>query len=437
MSLELGGPGPGEGPTASVPVPSGADSRAMPQDKHALLDITPSAVERLNYMQYYPVVVFCEPESRQGIKAMRQWLAPNSRKSSRRLYAQASKMKKYCSHLFTATVSLSGSGNAWYEAIKDIVRTQQSQPVWTAAEQVRGTGSPWQGSACWGCSQAGEGAMHPSPPHLGSQVSVIPTPQADVALKDSLDLLNPPSAAASGYLTCDSRANSDYDDTDGEAGAYTDGEAEDAYNQPGLARSSEPVQVSPGHGLSEQVGPPILVQGAGGVAQCPAMGANSYPLWHRQGVTSSCCRVQLCIPAQLWFPPGEHSPAPGWGTNPAPTSDPPPSLWSFAGDRAAAAGPALRQHQVPCAPEPALAVKAASPGAGEGPAEPLVPALPGLTLPSRGLSLPPVLTGWQRHHRSLSSPREYERDAVKKRFTRARDDSDQDEGYEWGPATDV
>ncbi|NXL65669.1 ZO3 protein, partial [Chordeiles acutipennis] len=228
------------------------------KDKHALLDITPSAVERLNYVQYYPVVVFCEPESRQGIKAMRQWLAPDSRKSSRRLYAQASKMKKHCSHLFTATVSLSGSGNTWYEAIKDIIRTQQSQPVWMAAEQ------------------------------------------ADVALEDSLDLLNPPSTVPSGYLTCDSHANSDYDDTDGEAGAYTDGEAEDAYDQPGLARSSEPVQMPPSHGLGEQG-----VQGAGGAA-------------HR-----------------------------------------------------------------------------------------------------------------------FSSPREYEHDAVRKRFTRARDDSDQDEGYEWGPATDV
>uniref|UniRef100_A0A8B9W2M0 Tight junction protein 3 n=1 Tax=Anas zonorhyncha TaxID=75864 RepID=A0A8B9W2M0_9AVES len=229
------------------------------KDKHALLDITPLAVERLNYVQYYPVVVFCEPESRQGIKAMRQWLAPESRKSSRRLYAQATKMKKYCSHLFTATISLSGSGNAWYEQIKEIIRTQQSQPVWTAAEQV------------------------------------------DVALEDSLDLLNPPSRAASGYLTCDSHANSDYDDTDGEAGAYTDGEAEDAYDQPALARSSEPAQTYPSHGLSEQV-----------------------------------------------------------------TEQHPQGQW--------------RQH---------------------------------------------------------SSIREYEHEAVRKRFTRARDDSDQDEGYEWGPATDV
>ncbi|NWX37068.1 ZO3 protein, partial [Notiomystis cincta] len=226
------------------------------KNKHALLDITPSAVERLNYVQYYPVVVFCEPESRQGIKAMRQWLAPDSRKSSRRLYAQANKMKKYCSHLFTATVSLSGSGNAWYEQIQNIIRTQQSQPVWTTAEQT------------------------------------------DVAPEDSLDLLNPPSRVASGYLTCDSHANSDYDDTDGEAGTYTDGEAEDAYDQPGLARSSEPAQLAPSHSQSEQVG-------------CPR----------------------------------------------------------------------------------------------------------------------PITT--------LLSPREYEHEAVRRRFTRARDDSDQDEGYEWGPATDV
>uniref|UniRef100_A0A8C3URF9 Tight junction protein 3 n=1 Tax=Catharus ustulatus TaxID=91951 RepID=A0A8C3URF9_CATUS len=223
------------------------------KNKHALLDITPSAVERLNYVQYYPVVVFCEPESRQGIKAMRQWLAPDSRKSSRRLYAQANKMKKYCSHLFTATISLSGSGNAWYEQIQDIIRTQQSQPVWTAAEQVQGT-----------------------------------------APEDSLELLNPPSTVASGYLTCDSHANSDYDDTDGEAGAFTDGEAEDAYDQPGLARSSEPAQLAPSHSQSEQVAITILL-----------------------------------------------------------------------------------------------------------------------------------------------SPREYEHKAVRRRFTRARDDSDQDEGYEWGPATDV
>ncbi|NWX94194.1 ZO3 protein, partial [Nothoprocta pentlandii] len=227
------------------------------KDKHALLDITPSAVERLNYVQYYPVVVFCEPESRQGIKAMRQWLAPDSKKSSRRLYAQASRMRKHCSHLFTATIALRGSGNAWYQELKDIIKTQQNQPIWTAEEHV------------------------------------------DVGAEESLDMLNAASAATSGYLTCDSRPTSDYDDTDGETGPYTDGEAEDDYDQPALARSSEPAEPFQGNILMEEA----------------------------------------------------HLPAP------------------------------VR-------------------GAGEG-------------------------------------QREYERNAVRKRFTRARDDSDQDDGYEWGPATDV
>ncbi|NXX81608.1 ZO3 protein, partial [Urocolius indicus] len=214
------------------------------KDKHALLDITPSAVERLNYVQYYPVVVFCEPESRQAIKAMRQWLAPESKKSSRRLYAQANKMKKHCSHLFTATVSLSSS--AWYEAIKDIVRTQQAQPVWTAAEQVRAGGVP-----------QGDGAAQPP---AQAQVPASSSSQAAVAPEDSLELLDPPPAATSGYLTCDSQANSDYEDTDGEAGAGTDGDGEDGCEQPGLARSSEP---APSHGLDEQDGPPAAVRGAG------------------------------------------------------------------------------------------------------------------------------------------------------------------------------
>uniref|UniRef100_A0A6Q2WWK5 Tight junction protein 3 n=1 Tax=Esox lucius TaxID=8010 RepID=A0A6Q2WWK5_ESOLU len=70
------------------------------KNKHPLLDITPTAVERLNYIQYHPMVLFLDPHSRKDVKAMRQKLCPNSNKSSRRLYAQALKMRKHCSHLF-------------------------------------------------------------------------------------------------------------------------------------------------------------------------------------------------------------------------------------------------------------------------------------------------------------------------------------------------
>lgn len=56
-----------------------------------------------------------------------------------------------------------------------------------------------------------------------------------------MDLLNQPTAGSPGYLTCDSRANSDYEETDGEGEAYTDHELEEAYQaEPALSRSSEP-----------------------------------------------------------------------------------------------------------------------------------------------------------------------------------------------------
>ncbi|XP_030074849.1 tight junction protein ZO-3 isoform X2 [Microcaecilia unicolor] len=170
------------------------------KNKHALLDITPTAVEHLNYVQFYPIVVFCNPENKQGVKAMRQWLFPESNKSSRRLYSQALKMRKYCSHLFTATINLNGASDSWYPSLKEIIKTQQALPIWTAEDM------------------------------------------AECSAEENLDTLNQQSASGTDYLSCDSRANSDYEETDGEGGAYTDTEMEETFEQPALARSSEPVQ---------------------------------------------------------------------------------------------------------------------------------------------------------------------------------------------------
>uniref|UniRef100_A0A673GHS1 Tight junction protein ZO-2-like n=1 Tax=Sinocyclocheilus rhinocerous TaxID=307959 RepID=A0A673GHS1_9TELE len=69
------------------------------QDRHALLDVTPKAVDTLNYTQWYPIVIFLNPDSKQGVKTMRNRLAPGSNRSSRKLYEQAVKLRKTCSHL--------------------------------------------------------------------------------------------------------------------------------------------------------------------------------------------------------------------------------------------------------------------------------------------------------------------------------------------------
>uniref|UniRef100_A0A8C1HSH1 Tight junction protein 3 n=1 Tax=Cyprinus carpio carpio TaxID=630221 RepID=A0A8C1HSH1_CYPCA len=114
--------------------------RIAEQEKHPLLDITPTAVERLNYIQYHPMVLFLDPHSRKDVKAMRQKYMPGSNKSSRRLYAQALKLRKHYSHLFCARIDLQPNINMWYDVLKDKIRQQQSKPVWVSVVALEGGG---------------------------------------------------------------------------------------------------------------------------------------------------------------------------------------------------------------------------------------------------------------------------------------------------------
>uniref|UniRef100_A0A4W5KHU5 Tight junction protein 2b (zona occludens 2) n=1 Tax=Hucho hucho TaxID=62062 RepID=A0A4W5KHU5_9TELE len=171
------------------------------QDKHALLDVTPKAVDTLNYTQWYPIVIFFNPDSKPGVKAMRQRVIPGSNRSARKLYEQAVKLRKTCSHLFTATIDVNSANDAWYGSVKDSIREQQTQAVWVS-----------------------EGKM-------------------DLDLHD--DRMSYLSAMSADYLSMDSRLASDYDDTADEGGAYTDNELDnepaDQLHVSAISRSSEPV----------------------------------------------------------------------------------------------------------------------------------------------------------------------------------------------------
>ncbi|KAF6127698.1 tight junction protein 2 [Phyllostomus discolor] len=107
------------------------------QDKHALLDVTPKAVDLLNYTQWFPIVIFFNPDSRQGVKTMRQRLNPTSNKSSRKLYDQANKLKKTCAHLFTATINLNAANDSWFGSLKDTIQHQQGEAVWVSEGKAR------------------------------------------------------------------------------------------------------------------------------------------------------------------------------------------------------------------------------------------------------------------------------------------------------------
>ncbi|XP_067255607.1 tight junction protein ZO-1 isoform X11 [Chanodichthys erythropterus] len=196
------------------------------RDKHAVLDITPNAVDRLNYAQWYPIVVFLNPDSKQGVKNMRTRLCPESRKSARKLHERALKLRKNNHHLFTATINMNNMNDGWYGALKETIQQQQNQLVWVSEGKADGA------------------------------------PDNDLDLHDDrLSYLSAPGSEYSMYST-DSRHTSDYEDTDTEGGAYTDQELDETLNdevgppsEPAITRSSEPVredlpviQEPPGYG---------------------------------------------------------------------------------------------------------------------------------------------------------------------------------------------
>uniref|UniRef100_A0A673XSN4 Tight junction protein 2b (zona occludens 2) n=1 Tax=Salmo trutta TaxID=8032 RepID=A0A673XSN4_SALTR len=254
------------------------------QDKHALLDVTPKAVDTLNYTQWYPVVIFFNPDSKPGVKAMRQRVIPGSNRSARKLYEQAVKLRKTCSHLFTATIDVNSANDAWYGSVKDSIREQQTQAVWVS-----------EGKLDW--------------------------MEMDLDLHD--DRMSYLSAMSADYLSMDSRLASDYDDTADEGVAYTDNELDnepaDQLHVSAISRSSEPV-------LAEEI-----------LRRCsPEIRGRVRRVGSREVLSSASPppafvpdppKVKLLIRDEVVPPIGSYEPPPSRGYNShssSPASDPPP-----------------------------------------------------------------------------------------------------------------
>lgn len=105
--------------------------------KHALLDITPSAVDRLNYAQFYPIVIFMRAESKSIVKELR--LRSSSKitvhRSSRKLFEQSIKLEKLWHHIFTSSISLTSGGDLWYKKLREIIDKQQTQSIWVSEKK--------------------------------------------------------------------------------------------------------------------------------------------------------------------------------------------------------------------------------------------------------------------------------------------------------------
>lgn len=104
--------------------------------KHALLDITPNAVDRLNYAQFYPIVVFLKADNKYVIKQLRQGLPKHAHKSSKKLFEQCQKLDKIWSHIFNTQIILNDE-DSWYLKLRDAIDLQQSGAVWMSESKVR------------------------------------------------------------------------------------------------------------------------------------------------------------------------------------------------------------------------------------------------------------------------------------------------------------
>lgn len=57
-------------------------------------------------------------------------------KSSKKLLEQSQKLEKLWSHVFTGTIGLTSGSDSWYRKLRELLETQQSQPVWISETKV-------------------------------------------------------------------------------------------------------------------------------------------------------------------------------------------------------------------------------------------------------------------------------------------------------------
>ncbi|XP_074661139.1 tight junction protein 1-like isoform X2 [Tubulanus polymorphus] len=112
----------------------GSIREIMDLDRHALLDVTPNAVDRLNYAGYYPIVVYLKADGKNMIKELRHKFVKGSPKSSKKLYEQSVRLEQVYGHLFTGVIPLTSTNDDWFEKVKQLIENSQGQAIWMSED---------------------------------------------------------------------------------------------------------------------------------------------------------------------------------------------------------------------------------------------------------------------------------------------------------------
>ncbi|KAI3378281.1 hypothetical protein SNEBB_000902 [Seison nebaliae] len=117
--------------------------------KHCILEVSPNAIEYLNYRRYYPIVIFLKTTNQKELKKiiiehdrllnlrMPESHVKTSSKQMKKLWNQMEEYSKYWYHTFTAVIGPLTLQNEnikgefwWYQKIKEVIETQQQTPTW-------------------------------------------------------------------------------------------------------------------------------------------------------------------------------------------------------------------------------------------------------------------------------------------------------------------
>lgn len=107
-------------------------------DKHCLLDVSPTAVERLHALQVYPIILFVKFKSPKHIrdhKDGRYVREKMSLRHAKELFESSGKMERELKHLFNGTVHGSNLSNVCSQ-IQEMVDEQQKKTVWVPLSSV-------------------------------------------------------------------------------------------------------------------------------------------------------------------------------------------------------------------------------------------------------------------------------------------------------------
>lgn len=100
-------------------------------DKHAVLDVTPNAVEKLNYAQLYPICIYLKTLDKTRVKNIRDRFS-TQKKNPKKQIDRSVKLDRSYRHVFTDIIEIDhyGSGKEWTDELFRRIHDQQHLLVW-------------------------------------------------------------------------------------------------------------------------------------------------------------------------------------------------------------------------------------------------------------------------------------------------------------------